>query len=121
MFLPSGAWWAFCGKLLMVCFGLIGWAIGVCFVQRKRLYCGATEAIMDEEWPRYSHRYGIGLWIVFGGFILAIIGLLGAAKPEKFVLGFAVFFFSLVPTFAVLVGEIGWEDPLKFFRKFRKF
>lgn len=117
MFLPSGAWWGFWGKLLMACYGFIGWAIGACFVQRKRLYCGATEPINPEDWPRYSHRYGFGLLIVFGGFIMATIGLLGAGKPENRLLGFTVFYCCLPTTFAVLVGEIGWEDPLRFFRK----
>jgi hypothetical protein len=119
IFLPSGAWWGLAAKLLMVCYSLLGWAIGVCFVQRKRLYCGATQTIKDEEWQMYSRRYGVGASVVFAGFLLSTIGILGAADATnlgKSVFGFVVYFSLLPTTFSILVGEIGWEDPVKFFK-----
>lgn len=121
MFLPKGELWSFCGKLFMVCYGLVGWAIAVCFVQQKRLFCGATETITPENWPGYSQRYGVGLTIVVGGLLLGVVGLLGAAaNREHLILGLCIYFFCLPTTFAVMVGEMGWEDPLKFFKGFRK-
>jgi len=121
LFMPGGAWWSLCAKLLMVCYGLQGWAIGVCFIQQKRLYCGATETINNNDWPAYSRRYGYGVMIVSAGFILATIGLLGAANMESnAACGLMIYFFFLPFTFAFLVGEIGWEEPLKFFKMFTK-
>jgi hypothetical protein len=122
IFLPGGAWWGLASKLLMICYSLLGWAIGVCFVQQKRLYCGATKAINNEEWPMYVKRYGIGASIVFAGFLLSTMGIMGAASATNLgkspVVGFMVYFSSLPTTFSILVGEIGWEDPLKFFKMF---
>jgi len=120
IFLPGGAWWGLAAKLLMVCYSLLGWAIGVCFVQQRRLYCGATTAINERDWPKYMKRYGIGASIVFAGFLLSTIGIFGAADATDSghspVFGFIVYFASLLITFSIMVGEIAWEDPLKFFK-----
>ncbi|MGA2660012.1 MAG: hypothetical protein ABSH34_21125 [Verrucomicrobiota bacterium] len=115
LFLPSGGWWGVGSKLLMVCYGLQGWAVAACFVQRRRLSCGGTDGIGDADWPRYSQRYSVGLAIVSAGFILSTIGLLGAGHEHGWllVLGFVIFFSCLPVTFIVLVGEMGWEDPWK--------
>jgi hypothetical protein len=125
IFLPGGPWWGLAAKLLMVCYSLLGWAIGVCFVQQKRLYCGATQAINDEEWPMYSRRYGVGASIVFTGFLLSTIGIFGASNATNLgispVYGFLVYFSLLPTTFSILVGEIGWGDPLTFFKMFTDF
>jgi hypothetical protein len=120
MFLPGGGWWGLAAKLLMVCYGLLGWAIGVCFIQQKKLYCGATQTINDDEWPIYARRYGYGVAIVLSGFLLSTIGILGAAIETSMgkspVFGFMVYFFSMPITFSILVGEIGWGDPWKFLK-----
>jgi hypothetical protein len=121
MFLPSGGWWGLAAKLLMVCYSLLGWAIGVCFIQQKRLYCGATQTLNSDEFSKYIKRYGVGAGIVFAGFMLSTIGILGAANAKASsasqFYGFLVYFFSLPTTFSILVGEVGWEDPWKFFKK----
>jgi hypothetical protein len=119
MFLPSGPWWGLASKLLMVCFGLIGWAGAICFVQRKKLHCGGTVPISDIEWPDYAKRYCYGGMYVISGFTLATIGILGAANSTSYrICGMALYFCSLPTTFAVLVGEIGWGDPWKFAKMF---
>jgi hypothetical protein len=56
IFLPGGAWRGLAAKLLMAGYSLLGWAIGECFVQQKRLYCGATTAINEHEWPKYMKK-----------------------------------------------------------------
>ncbi len=120
MFLPGGAWWGLATKLLMACYSLLGWAAGVCFIQQKRLYCGATQTMTSDELSTYSKRYGFGGFIILSGFLLSTLGIFGAANAKLLgispIYGFLVYFLCLPTTFSILVGEIGWEDPLKFFK-----
>ena len=124
LFVPGGGWWGLATKLLMFCYSLLGWAIAVCFVQQKRLWCGGTQTISGDQWPIFSRRYGCGLGIVVSGFVLSTIGIFGASSAKNLgippVYGFMVYFFALPITFSILVGEIGWENPLKFFQMFGK-
>ena len=124
LFLPGGAWWGLAAKLLMVCYSLLGWAFGVCFIQQKKLYCGATQTINRDEWPKYSRRYGYGFAIVFAGFLLSTFGVFGASNAQTLgispVYGFMVYFLLLPTTFSILVGEIGWGEPLRFFKMFAR-
>ena len=119
IFLPSGAWWSLASKLLMFCYGLIGWALGVCFVQQKRLYCGATETISNDEWPvcreRYCRGAGIVIAVVFYGRDFGGGGF-GKSKFSHLRLLHLLRFAS---DYILCSGRRNrWGDPWKFFKMF---
>lgn len=114
--LPGGVWWGFAAKIIMVCYGLLGWAFSACIVQRRKLHCGATKPIEDDEWPYYVHRYSCMLMILSAMVIVATLGLVGVAQAcgYKSFLWAGLCAMCLICCFAILVGEMGWGDPYRY-------
>ena len=90
-------------RLLMVLFGLLGWAAGIVFDNRK-LHCGGTKELDDLTKKRYLPLFLIGL-------VLLILATVFLATTR---LGF--YFATILLILLALAGEIGWGSPLEPFR-----
>ena len=90
-------------------FGLYGWGIAIVIGQNKSLFCGGTKEFKSEDRSRLS---------VFAVVSLALL-IVGAAS---LVLGhyrtYSVIWVILMFGF---LGEVGWANPLYFFKKFINF
>ncbi len=87
-------------RLLMVLFGIIGWAAGIVRDKRK-LHCGGTKELDAVSKKRYFTLFLFGLVFL----ILATVFL----ATTRLVFYFATILLILL----VLVGEIGWGSPLE--------
>jgi peptidoglycan/LPS O-acetylase OafA/YrhL len=90
-------------RLLMVLFGLVGWAAGI-VVDNRKLHCGGTKELDELAKKRYVPLFLIGLALL----ILATVFL--ATTRLTF------YFATILLILLVLVGEIGWGSPLEPFR-----
>jgi len=87
-------------RLLMVLFGIIGWAAGIVRDKRK-LHCGGTQDLDAVTKKRYFSLFLFGIALL----ILATVFLATTRL--------ALYFATILLILLVLTGEIGWGSPLE--------
>ncbi len=89
-------------RLLMLVYGLIGWAASI-LLNGKQLYCGGTVEMDYKARERYAFWAWIGLALLIVAAASLFRGMLRVYFPVIFTL------------ISILVGEIGWGDPRRVF------
>lgn len=87
-------------RLLMLVFGVVGWAAGL-VLDRRKLHCGGAQKLDGAASARYRRWGLVFLWLL----------VLSAALVNRGSWEYCLYFFVIFVLLALLAGEIGWGDP----------
>jgi len=83
------------------------WTLFVVVARRKKLHCGGTVDMEDEDWVSHYGYLVTFLSIYFGTMAFFILGVLSG------------FLLCLAISLVVIVGTVGWGSPWQLIKKVR--